>query len=155
MMNSHGLGGGHAPPPGHAKITHPNKLRTNSEQFSLKILEKLRTISLVLIQKEWASGQEVRALDCCAKHRWFEPNPRIIVGMLAHCSPSSKWVPGGNTRGKLKAARKGTGHPISLCRRLRISVLSNRHSPTYGIVQGTHLFLPFIQKEYRQKRRIL
>ena len=48
--------------------------------------------------KEWASGQVVRALDCCAKHRWFEPNPRIIVGMLAHCSPSSKWVPGGNTK---------------------------------------------------------
>ena len=46
----------------------------------------------------WASGQVVRALDCCTKHRWFEPNPRIIVGMLAHCSPSSKWVPGGNTR---------------------------------------------------------
>ena len=46
----------------------------------------------------WASGQVVRALDCCAKHQWFEPNPRIIVGMLAHCSPSSKWVPGGNTR---------------------------------------------------------
>ena len=45
----------------------------------------------------WASGQVVRALDCCAKHRWFEPNPRIIVGMLAHCPPSSKWVPG-NTR---------------------------------------------------------
>ena len=46
----------------------------------------------------WASRQVVRALDCCAKHRWFEPNPRIIVGMLAHCPPSSKWVPGGNTR---------------------------------------------------------
>ena len=30
--------------------------------------------------------------------------------MLAHCSPSSKWVPGGNT-GEIKAARKGIGHP--------------------------------------------
>ena len=29
--------------------------------------------------------------------------------MLAHCSPSSKWVPGGNT-GEIKATRKGTGH---------------------------------------------
>ena len=38
----------------------------------------------------------IRALDCCAKHRWFERNPRNIVGMLAHCLPSSKWVPGGN-----------------------------------------------------------
>ena len=32
--------------------------------------------------------------------------------MLAHCSPSSKWVPGGNT-GEIKEARKGTGHPTS------------------------------------------
>ena len=31
---------------------------------------------------------------------------------LAHCSPSSKWVPSGNTR-EIKAARKGTGHPTS------------------------------------------
>ena len=29
--------------------------------------------------------------------------------MLAHCSPCSEWVPGGNT-GEIKAARKGTGH---------------------------------------------
>ena len=32
--------------------------------------------------------------------------------MLAHCSSSSKWVPGGDT-GEIKAARKGTGHPTS------------------------------------------
>ena len=32
--------------------------------------------------------------------------------MLARCSPSSKWVPGGNT-GEIQAARKETGHPIS------------------------------------------
>ena len=58
----------------------------------------LELIILALILKDiWASGQVVRVLDCCAKHRWFEPNPRIIVGMLAHCPPSSKWVPGGNT----------------------------------------------------------
>ena len=30
--------------------------------------------------------------------------------MLAHCSLSSEWEPGGNT-GEIKAARKGTGHP--------------------------------------------
>ena len=39
----------------------------------------------------------VRALDCCVKHQWFEPNPRIIVGLLAHCPSSSKWAPAGNT----------------------------------------------------------
>ena len=42
------------------------------------------------------------------------------------------------TLGKLKAARKGTGHPTSLCRRLRISVLLAVTRPTYGIVHGTH-----------------
>ena len=47
----------------------------------------------------------VRALDSSAKHRWFESNPRIIVGMLAHCSPSSKWVLGGNT-GEIKGGEE-------------------------------------------------
>ena len=32
--------------------------------------------------------------------------------MLAHCSPSSEWVPGGNTK-ETKTVRKGTGHPTS------------------------------------------
>ena len=32
--------------------------------------------------------------------------------MLAHYSPSSEWIPGGNTE-EIKAARKGTGHPTS------------------------------------------
>ena len=36
---------------------------------------------------------------------------RCPDGMLAHCSPSSKWVPGGNT-GEIKAARKGTAPPL-------------------------------------------
>ena len=60
--------------------------------------------------------------------------------MFAHCPSSSKLAPGGNT-GEVKAARKGTGYPASLCRWLRRSVLSNRHSPTYGIVYGTNLYL--------------
>ena len=32
--------------------------------------------------------------------------------MFTHCSPSSKWVPGGNI-GEIQAAKKGTGHPTS------------------------------------------
>ena len=48
--------------------------------------------------------------------------------------PSSKWVPGGNT-GKLKAARKGTGHPTSLCWRLKISV------PLTGTPQRTESYM--------------
>ena len=48
--------------------------------------------------------------------------------MLAHC-PSSRNGYLMATPGKLKVARKGTSHPTSLCRWLRISVLSNRHSP--------------------------
>ena len=35
---------------------------------------------------------------------------RCPDGMLAHCSPSSEWLPGCNN-GEIKAARKGTGHP--------------------------------------------
>ena len=62
--------------------------------------------------------QVVDALSCSAKHLWLEPNPRIIVEVLAHCSPSSKVV-----------ARNGTGHPTSLCRRPLISVLSNNALP--------------------------
>ena len=50
--------------------------------------------------------------------------------MLAYCSPSSKWVPDGNTR-EAKVVRKGTGHPTSHADGSRISVLSNRHPPTY------------------------
>ena len=56
------------------------------------------------------------------------------------------------TLGKLKAARKGTGYPTSLCRRLGISVISNRHSPTYGIVYGTNLhFITSILKSITGK----
>ena len=47
--------------------------------------------------------------------------------MLAHCSPSSKWVHVVST-GEIKSARKGTGHPTSHCRWLRISVLSTYKS---------------------------
>ena len=69
--------------------------------------------------------------------------------MLAHCSPSSKWVPGGNT-GEIKAARKGAGHPTLLrentqdkCtqeRTLILSVLSNRHFLTYESIRD-YLYL--------------
>ena len=68
-----------------------------------------------------AKGQVDREED-----RWFKPIPRIVVGMLAHCPASSKYVPGVNTGG-VKAVTKGTGHPTLLW--LRISVPSNGHSP--------------------------
>ena len=42
---------------------------------------------------------------------------------------------------ELKVARKGTGHPTSLCRRLRISVPLTGTPPTYKIVHGTHFYL--------------
>ena len=87
-----------------------------------------------------ASGQVVRALDCRAKHQWFEPNPRIIVGMLAHCSPSSKWVPGGNT-GEVKGGEERNWPPYLTMPAAQDKCLSNGHSPTYGIVHGTHLYL--------------
>ena len=58
-------------------------------------------------------------------------------------STQQQMSPGGNTLGKLKATRKGTGHPALLCRRLIISDLSIRHSPAYGIVHGTNLYFYF------------
>ena len=80
------------------------------------------------ISLQWASGQVVRAFDCCAKHRWFEPNPRIIVGMLAHCSPSSKWVPGGNT-GEVKGGEERNWLPYHTLPTARDKCPSNGHSP--------------------------
>ena len=70
----------------------------------------------------------VRALDCRAKHRWFEPNPRIIVGMLAHCSPSSKWVPVGNTR-EVKGGEERNWPPYLTMPADQDKCLSNGHSP--------------------------
>ena len=70
----------------------------------------------------------VRALDCCAKHRWFEPNPRIIVGMLAHCPPSSKWVPGGNT-GEAKGGEERNWPPYLTMPAAQDKCPSNGHSP--------------------------
>ena len=70
----------------------------------------------------------VRALDCCAKNRWFQPNPRIIVGMLAHCPPSSKWVPGGNT-GEVKGGEERNWPPYLTIPAAQDKCPSNGHSP--------------------------
>ena len=84
-------------------------------------------ISLVSITI-WVSGQVVRALDCCAKRQWFEPNPRIILGMLAHCSPSSKWVPGDNT-GEVKGGEERNWPPYLTMPAAQDKCPSNGHSP--------------------------
>ena len=70
----------------------------------------------------------VRELDCCAKHRWFEPNPQIIVGILAHCSPSSKWVPGGNT-GEVNGGEERNWPPYLTMPAAEDKCPSNGHSP--------------------------
>ena len=75
----------------------------------------------------WVSGQVVRALDCCAKHRWFEPNPQIMVGMFARCSPGSKWVPGGNT-GEVKGGEERNWLPYLTMPAAQDKCPSNRHS---------------------------
>ena len=57
--------------------------------------------------------------------------------MLAHCSPSSEWVPSGNT-GEIKAGDEERNWTSYLTRRwLSISVLSNRHSPTYENIRDS------------------
>ena len=66
------------------------------------------------------------------------------LGLYLGCSPTVHPAASGYlvaTLGKLKAARKGTSHPTSLCRRLRISVPLTATPPTYRIVHGTHLYL--------------
>ena len=70
----------------------------------------------------------VRALDFCAKHRWLEPNPPIMVGMLAHCPPSSKWVPGGNT-GEVKGDEERNWPPYLTMPVAQDKCPSNGHSP--------------------------
>ena len=65
--------------------------------------------------------------------------PKVGYSLTVH--PAANGYPVA-TLGKIKAARKGTGHPTSLCRRLRISILSDRHSPTYGILWDCPLPLP-------------
>ena len=79
----------------------------NSRLLILIIIAKIESSLdlLAFYMQVGASGQMVRALDFGAKHRWFEPNPRVIVGMLAHCQPSCKWVPGGNT-GEVKCGEE-------------------------------------------------
>ena len=81
-----------------------------------------------LFPYDWASGQVVRALDCCAKRRWFEPNHRIIVGILAHCPPSSKWVPGGTT-GEAKGGEERNWPPYLTMPAAQDKCPSNGHSP--------------------------
>ena len=100
---------------------------------------------------EWASGQVVRALDCRAKHRWFESNPRIKVGMLAHCSPSSKWVPGGNT-GEVKGGEERNWPPYLTMPAAQDKCLSNGHPPPPNVRNRTRdspLPLPFIYMSIR------
>ena len=56
------------------------------------------------------SGQVVRPLTAEQKNRWFELKPRVIVGMLAHCPPSSRWIPDGNT-GDVKGGKERNWQP--------------------------------------------
>ena len=69
----------------------------------------------------------VRAFDCCAEHRWFEPNSRILVGMLAHCPPSSKWVPGGTT-GEVQGGEERNWPPYLTMPTAQDKFPSNGHS---------------------------
>ena len=82
----------------------------------------------------------VRALDFCARHRWFEPNLRITVGMLARCSRSSKWVPCGNI-GEVKDGEERNWSPYLTMPAAQDKCPSNGHSPMHGIVHGIHFYL--------------
>ena len=62
-------------------------------------------------------------------------------------STQQQMGPAGNTGG-IKAARKGTGHPTSQSRWPRASVLSIRHSPTYGSYVGFIFTFTFTTSNY-------
>ena len=54
------------------------------------------------------NGQVARLLDCEAST--VELNPGIIVGLLVHCPPSSKWAAGCNT-GEVKGGERSNWQP--------------------------------------------
>ena len=83
-------------------------------------------------------AQRLERLPTVAKTTVRDPS-QANGWIPAHCPPSSKWVPSGNTE-EIKAAMKVTGHPTSQSRWPRTSVLSNRHVPTYRSYTG-HTFL--------------
>ena len=62
--------------------------------------------------------------------------------MLAHCPPSSKWVPGGNT-GEVKGGEERNWPPYLTMLAAQDKCASDRLSPTYEIIHGTHLYLTF------------
>ena len=93
-----------------------------------------------LFTHSWASDQAVSPLDCCAKHRWLELNPQIIVGKLAHCLPSSTWVPGGNI-GEVKGGEERNWPPYLTMPAAQDKCHLWQAFPSYGIVYGTHLYL--------------
>ena len=65
--------------------------------------------------------------------------PKVGFSLTVH--PATNGYPV-VTLGKLKVARKGSGHPTSLCRRPRISVPSSRHSPNV-LCTELHMGLTF------------
>ena len=78
-----------------------------SRKFNISINFLNLAFIVKVCVKQWACGHVVRALGWLAELRWFEPKPRIMVGLLVHCLLS-----GGNN-GELKATSKGTGHLTS------------------------------------------
>ena len=68
-------------------------------------------------------------LYCIKKvHRKRKKNPRIIVGMFAHCPPISKWVPGGNTE-EVKGGEERNWPPYLTMPAAQDKCPSNGHSP--------------------------
>ena len=103
----------------------------------------------------WVSGQVVRALDCCAKHQWFELNPQVIVGMFAHCPPSSKWVPGDNT-GEVKGGEERNWPHYLTILAAQDKCPSSGHSPNIGNrAWDSPLPLPFCPMLRTLKHRTL
>ena len=119
--------------------------RSNSGCYrsSVKMQGERRSTCRVefLIHCNIDDGRVAKLLGCLIAEQNIDGVNRTL-GSQVGCS--STIHPAANrylvaTLGKLEAARKGTGHPTSLCRRLRISVPPTGTPPMYGIVR--HLYL--------------
>ena len=58
----------------------------------------------------------------------LETDPRIVLGILAHCPPSGKWVPGGNT-GEVKGGEERNWPPYIIMPTAQDKCPSKGHSP--------------------------
>ena len=115
----------------------------------MKMIMLLMKIPEIYVLHEIMDGRVAKWLERLTAEQNIEGSSSTLGSYLG-CSLTVHPAANGYlvaTLGKLRAARKGTGHPTSLCRRLRISVPLMGTPQMYRIVHGPHLyFLPFLHE---------